>query len=68
MDAADLVKISSKAVARSPFSPEYSPRDIATGVVADEGVDVAMCTKMSLCQVQSNAPNDWTVSIHSLVR
>ena len=47
-DAVDLEKISSKAVAWSPFSQEYSLGDIVSGVVTDEGVDVATCTKISL--------------------
>ena len=47
-DAADQEKISSKAVAWSPFSPEYSLVDIDTGVATDEGVNVATCTEMSV--------------------
>ena len=46
-DAAGLKKISSKAVAWSPFSSEYSLGDFVTGVVTDKGVNVATCTKMS---------------------
>ena len=47
-DAADVEKISYKAVALSHFSPEYSLGDIVTGVVTDEGGNVATCMKMRL--------------------
>ncbi|KAK4298605.1 hypothetical protein Pmani_008001 [Petrolisthes manimaculis] len=39
-DNADVEEISSKLVVWSPFSPDPSLRNIATGVVAEEGVNV----------------------------
>ena len=39
-DAADLEKISSKLVIWSPFSPDSSLRNVVTGVVAEDGVNV----------------------------
>ena len=39
-DAADLEKISSKLVVWSPFSPDSALRNVVTGVVAEEGVNV----------------------------
>ena len=39
-DATDLEEISAKLVAWSPFSPDSSLRNVVTGVVADEGVNV----------------------------
>ena len=45
-DAADLGKISYKEDVWSPVSPEYSLGDIVSGVMTDEPVNVATCTKM----------------------
>ena len=39
-DATDLEEISAKLVAWSPFSPDSSLKNVVTGVVADEGVNV----------------------------
>ena len=39
-DAADLEKITSKLAIWSPFSPDSSLRNVVTGVVAEDGVNV----------------------------